>query len=130
MATLPFIRCLFDWSIRARNHDLDFLEDLLLKSDWPREIVSRVLAEPVEQRFADLFTDKLIPMMYDLFILGPMPLRIEFQWSLSQALLSPNMRVWLLTVIRELINAILGEQIFSVPEDAPSRQILKGVKIQ
>ena len=123
-------KTLIDFLVRARNYDPEYVEDMLLRGEFPQEITNRVLANPTSERLTDLLTYQLLTIIYDLFILGPKTLRNELKWLFSKALELPSFQDFVVLIIRELFNLVLGEVVFSVPKDAPSRQILKGVKIQ
>jgi hypothetical protein len=110
--------------VRARRHDPATVEDLLMQGEFPTDVVARVSAYPASERLADLITYQVTSITYDLFLLGPRPLRMEYQWMISQALKLPNINDWFALVAKELINIIAGELVFKVPDDAPSRQIL------
>jgi hypothetical protein len=122
-------KALIDFLVRARNYDPEFIEDLLLRGEFPQEIADRVLANPTSERLTDLLTYQLATIVYDLFVLGPKTLRNELKWLFSKALGLPSFQDFVVLIIREIFNLVLGEVVFSVPKDAPSRQImLKGVK--
>jgi hypothetical protein len=118
-------KALVDFLVRARNYDPEYVEDLLLRGEFPQEVTDRVLANPTSERLADLLTYQLITVVYDLFILGPKPLRNELKWLFSKALELPTFQDFAVLIIREIFNLVLGEVVFSVPADAPSRQISK-----
>jgi hypothetical protein len=118
-------QALIDFLVRARNYDPEYVEDLLLREEFPREIANRVLANPSSERLADLLTYQLITVVYDLFILGPKSLRNELKWLFYKSLEMPSLQDFVVLVIREIFNVVLGEVVFSVPPDAPSRQSLK-----
>jgi hypothetical protein len=101
------------------------MEDLLLRGEFPQEIADRVLANPTSERLTDLLTYQLAAIIYDLFILGPKTLRNELKWLLSKALELPSFQDLVVLIIREIFNIVLGEVVFSVPPDAPSRQMVK-----
>jgi hypothetical protein len=123
-------KALIDFLVRARNYDPEYMEDLLLRGEFPQEIADRVLANPTSERLVDLLTYQLLNIIYDLFILGPKTLRNELTWLLSKALELRNFQEFVVLIIREIFNIVLGEVVFSVPPDAPSRQMLKEVKAQ
>jgi hypothetical protein len=123
-------RAIIDFLVRARNYDPEYVEDLLLRGEFPQEIANRVLANPTSERLTDLLTLQLLMIVYDLFILGPRPLRNELKWLFSKALELPSFQDFVVLIIREIFNLVLGEMVFSVPKDAPSRQLVKGVKGQ
>jgi hypothetical protein len=110
--------------VRARRYDPEMVEDLLLQGGFPLEIVERVLAYPPSERLNDLMTFQLANIIYDLFLLGPQPLRLELQWLISQALELSSMSDWLVLITKEVLNLLAGEVVFKVPDDAPSRQLL------
>jgi hypothetical protein len=116
-------KTLIDFLVRARNYDPEYMEDLLLRGEFPQEITDRVLANPTSERLADLLTYQLITIIYDLFILGPKTLRNELKWLLSTAVELSNLQDFFSLTIREIFNLVLGEVVFSVPKDAPSRQM-------
>lgn len=118
-------KALIDFLVRARNYDPEYMEDLLLRGEFPEEIANRVLANPTSERLADLLTYQLIAIVYDLFILGPKTLRSELRWLLAKAVDLPSFEKFVGLIIREIFNLVLGEVVFSVPEDAPSRQTSK-----
>ena len=113
---------LIDFLVRARNYDPEYIEDLLLRGEYPPEIADRVLANPTSERLADLLTYQLITIVYDLFILGPKTLRNELKWLFSKALELSSFQDFVVLIIRERFNIVLGEVVFAVPADAPSRQ--------
>jgi hypothetical protein len=102
------------------------MEDLLLRGEFPPEVVDRVLANPTSERLTDLLTYQMASLVYDLFVLGPKTLRTELKWLLSKALDLRSFQDFVVLIIREIFNLVLGEAVFSVPEDAPSKQLLKG----
>ncbi len=108
--------------VRIRNYDPDYIEDLLLRGDFPQEIADRVLANPTVERLTDLLTFQLYILICDLFLLGPKFLRNELKWLLIKALDFPNFEEFVSFVIREILNIVIGEVVFNVPADAPSRQ--------
>lgn len=118
-------QAIVDFLVRARNYDPDYVEDLLLRGEFPQEIADRVLTNPTSERLTDLLTYQLATIIYDLFILGPKTLRTELKWLLFKALELRNFQEFVVLIIREILNVILGEVVFNVPKDAPSRQILK-----
>ena len=115
-------KALVDFLVRARNYDPEYIEDLLLRGEFPEEIANRVLANPTSERLADLLTYQLIAIVYDLFILGPKTLRNELKWLLAKAVDLSSFEEFVGLIIREIFNLVLGEVVFSVPPDAPSRQ--------
>jgi hypothetical protein len=122
-------KALIDFLVRARNYDPEYMEDLLLRGEFPQQIADRVLANPTSERLTDLLTYQLATIVYDLFVLGPKTLRNELKWLLSKALELSSFQDFVVLIIREIFNLVLGEMVFAVPEDAPSRQILsKGPK--
>lgn len=123
-------KALIDFLVRAHNHDPEYVEDLLLRGEFPQELADLVLANPTSERLTDLLTYQLVTIIYDLFILGPKTLRNELKWLFTKALELPSFQGFVSLIIREIFNLVLGEVVFSVPRDAPSRQLLKGVKIQ
>jgi hypothetical protein len=123
-------QAIIDFLVRARNYNPEYVEDLLLRGEFPQKIADQVLANPTSERLADLLTYQMAAVIYDLFILGPKTLRTELKWLLSKALDLRNFQEFVVLIIRELFNIVLGEVVFSVPADAPSRQMLKEVKAQ
>jgi hypothetical protein len=123
-------KAIIDFLVRARNYDPEYMEDLLLKDEFPQEIADRVLANPTSERLTDLLTYQLAAIIYDLFILGPKTLRNELKWLFSKALELSSFQDFVVLIIREIFNLVLGEVIFSVPADAPSREILKRGRAQ
>jgi hypothetical protein len=121
-------KALVDFLVRARNYDPEYIEDLLLRGEFPREIADQVLANPTSERLTDLLTYQLAAIVYDLFVLGPGVLRDELKWLFSKAAELHNLDEFVELIIRETFNLILGEAVFFVPKDAPSRQKLKGVR--
>ena len=121
-------KALIEFLVRARNYDPEYVEDLLLRGEFPQDIADRVLANPTSERLTDLLTYQLLTIIYDLFILGPKPLRNELKWLLSKAIEMPSFQDFVVLIIRELFNLVIGEVVFSVPKDAPSRQLLGRVK--
>jgi hypothetical protein len=111
--------------VRARRYDPETVEDLLLQGDFPPDVVACVSAYPASERLNDLITYQVTSLTYDLCLLGPQPLRMEYQWLISQALKLSNIHDWFVLIAQELINLVTGELVFSVPDDAPSRQILE-----
>jgi hypothetical protein len=118
-------KALIDFLVRARNYDPEYVEDLLLRGEFPQEIADRVLANPTSERLADLLTYQLLNILYDLFILGPKILRNELTWLLTKALELHSFQEFVVLIIREIFNVVLGEVVFSVPKDAPSRRLPK-----
>jgi hypothetical protein len=47
-------QALIDFLVRARNYDPEYVEDLLLRGEFPQDIADRVLAVPTSERLADL----------------------------------------------------------------------------
>ena len=121
-------KALIDFLARARNYDSEYVEDLLLRGEFTQEIADHVLANPTSERLTDLLSYQLVTIIYDLFILGPKLLRNELKWLFSKSLELPGFQDAVVLLIHEIFNLILGEVIFSVPPDAPSRQMLKEVK--
>ncbi len=113
--------------VRARNYDPEYVEDLLLRGDFPQEIADRVLATPTSEHLTNLLTYQLASVVYDLFVLGPKPLRNELKWLYTKALDLPSFEEFIFLVIQEMLNIVLGEVVFNVPADAPSRQYPKGM---
>jgi hypothetical protein len=109
--------------VRARQKDPEYVEDILLRGEYPQVIVDRVMASPTSEQMVDLISYQLVNILYDLFLLGPESLRGELQWLLSQAYELNNVNDWLALIIKEIFNILVGEIVFKVPEDAPSRQI-------
>ena len=124
------LKSLIDFLVRARNYDPEYIEDILLRGEFPQAIVDHVLANPTSERLTDLLANQALTIVYDLFILGPKTLRSELKWLLSKALELPSFQDFVVLVIREIFNVVLGEVVFNVPKDAPSRQMLKGGKKQ
>jgi hypothetical protein len=114
--------------VRIRNYDPDYIEDLLLRGDFPQEIADRVLANPTSERLTDLLTYQVYILIIDLFLLGSKSLRVEIKWLFTKALDLPNFEGFVSLTIREMLNIVLGEAVFNVPADAPSRQFEKGSK--
>lgn len=112
-----------DFLVRAKNYDPEYVEDLLMLGEFPQEIGDRVLANPTSERLADLLTYQLLNIIYDLFILGPKMLRNESKWLLSKGLELHNFEEFVVLIIREMFNLVVGEVVFSVPLDAPSRHM-------
>jgi hypothetical protein len=117
-------KALIDFLVRARNYDPEYIEDLLLRGEFPQAIADHVLANPTSERLTDLLANQALTIVYDLFILGPKTLRNELKWLLSKAVELPSFQDFVVLVIREIFNVVLGEVVFSVPKDAPSRQML------
>jgi hypothetical protein len=57
-----------------------------------------------------------------MFVLGPERLQSELQWVFSKCLSMPNFESWVTLIIRDVFNTLVGEVVFRVPPDAPSRQ--------
>jgi hypothetical protein len=114
--------------VRIRNYDPDYIEDLLLRGDFPQEIADRVLANPTSERLTDMLSYQLAAVIYDQFILGPKTMRNELKWFLTKALDLSSFEELVVLIIREVLNIVLGEAVFNVPADAPSRQFEKGSK--
>ena len=64
----------------------------------------------------------MIGVIYDLFVIGPAPLRAELQWLILESLRLSNVHQWLAQIAKELLNLLAGEVVFAVPGDAPSRR--------
>jgi hypothetical protein len=118
---------IINFLVRARNYDPEYIEDLLLRGDFPQEIADRVLANPTVERLTDLLTWQLATIIYDLFVLGPKPLRNELKWFYAKAMDLPSFQDLIILIIREILNIVIGEVVFNVPADAPSRQYEKEV---
>jgi hypothetical protein len=113
---------LVEFLVNARRHSPDLVEDLLYQEEFPEPVINQVLASPASEGLINLVTYQLMGVVFDLFILGPTPLREEMQWFLYQALKLPSFESWVSTIVKELANLVAGELVFSVPEDAPSRR--------
>ena len=107
----------------------EYIEDLLLRGDFPQDIADRVLANPTSERLTDLLSYQLAAIIYDLFILGPKTMRNELKWLFTKSLDLSNFEEFIVLVIREILNIVLGEVVFKVPTDAPSRQYEKGAEV-
>jgi hypothetical protein len=116
---------LVDFLVRVRSSEPHLVDDWLAQRDYPEDIVRRVQASPTSERLSHMVTNQLAPIIYDLFMLGPEPLREELQWIVGQCLELSTFDQWLATVIKELLNLLVGELVFRVPEDAPSRRLLQ-----
>jgi hypothetical protein len=114
--------------VRIRNYDPEYIEDLLLRGDFPQDIADRVLANPTSERLTDLLGYQLAAIIYDQFILGPKAMRNELKWLFTKALDLSNFQDLIILVIHEILNIVIGEVIFNVPADAPSRGYEKEVK--
>jgi hypothetical protein len=114
--------------VRIRDHDPEYVEDILLRGDFPQDIVDRVLANPTSERMTNLLNYQLSNVIDDFFILGPKTMRKEFKWLFTKALDLSTFEEFASLVIREMLNIVLGEAVFNVPADAPSRQSEKGVE--
>jgi hypothetical protein len=112
-----------DLLIRARRHDPEYVEDLLLRGEYLPEVQARVMASPASETVGDLLSYQLATIIYDLFILGPEELRIEMQWLIQHLLEMSDVKEWLMLIPKEFLNLIAGELVFAVPEDAPSRRL-------
>jgi hypothetical protein len=123
-------KTIINFLVRARNYDPEYVEDLLLRGEFSPEIADRVLANPISERLTDLLTFQLLTIVYDLFVLGPKSLRNELKWLFSKALELPSFQDFVVLIIRELFNLVIGEVVFSVPPDAPSRETRKRGKTQ
>lgn len=118
-----------DLIVRAKNYDPEYVEDILLRGDFPQEIASRALATPADEQIINLLTYQLATIVYDLFVLGPKPLRNELKWLFTKALELSSFEELVSLIIQEMLNIVLGEVVFTVPADAPSRQYAKGSMI-
>jgi hypothetical protein len=116
-------QAIVNFLVRGRNYDPEYFEDLLLRGEFPQEIVGRVSASPTVERLTDLLTYQILSIIYDLFILGPKSLRNELKWLITKATESSSFQEFIVLIIREIFNVVLGEVVFNVPEDAPSRGI-------
>jgi hypothetical protein len=63
--------------------------------------------------------------IYDLFILGPKSLRNEVIWLITKCTEMSKFENLIVLAIREILNVVLGEVVFNVPKDAPSRHFIK-----
>ena len=108
--------------VRARNYEPEYIEDLLLRGDFPQDIADRVLATPTSERLTDMLNYQMAAIIYDQFILGPKTMRNELKWFLTKALDLSSFEEFAVLVIREILNIVIGEVVFKVPSDAPSRQ--------
>ena len=115
-------QAIVDLLLRARTHAPDFVEDVLLRGDFPKEIADQVLAKPTSESMIDLVSYQVALVIYDLFVLGPKELNEELRWLISQALVLPSFESWFTLIIRELLNLLVGEVVLRVSEDAPSRR--------
>lgn len=111
--------------VRVWRSEPEIVDDWLRQGDYPKEIVDHIQASPTTEGLIDMVTMQLAAILYDLFILGPKPLRIELQWLISQALKLPDFDRWLILMIKELINLLVGEEVFQVPADAPSKEFIR-----
>lgn len=110
-----------EFLVRARRHDPDTVEDLLLQGVFPKDLSDRVWVHSSTERLADLMTWQLAKIMTDIFLLGPSRLNLVFRWMLSQSLVVPNLSAWFALIAKEMVNLLAGEIVFSVPPGAPSR---------
>jgi hypothetical protein len=96
----------------------------LVNEPFPDAVRDRVNAAPTQEKLIDLVTYQLAPIIYDLFVLGPQPLREELKWLIDQALTLSTFEDWIVVIIKEILNILTGRIVFSVPADAPSRKSL------
>ena len=110
--------------VRIRRHMPEQVEEWLSQHEAPPEVTQRVLAYPPTEQTKDLMTYQLISIFFDWFLWGAPALRQVVQYHIRTALELPDLRTWLRGVIKDQMNLIAGEVVYSLPADAPSQVLL------
>lgn len=100
------------------------IDNVLAQKVFSSQISSLVRATAPSDRVDDLMGMRAIGILIDLFLLGPPILREETIYLVEQALHLPDLKSVIALLIKEMLNLLAGEAIFTVPVNSPSRQTL------